>query len=50
MVLIKKINFKYFKDYCAHTRQHARNIRETFPLKCWSPSDDGHHWTKYVKP
>jgi hypothetical protein len=24
-----------------HTRQHACNTCEAFPLKCWSPSDDG---------
>jgi hypothetical protein len=28
---------------------HARNKREAFPLKCRSPSGDGHHWPKYVK-
>jgi hypothetical protein len=34
-----------------HTRQHARNTRtcEAFHLKCWSPSDSGHHWPKHVK-
>jgi hypothetical protein len=32
-----------------HTRQHACNKYEAFPLKCWSPSDDGHHWPKHVK-
>jgi hypothetical protein len=31
-----------------HTRQHACNTYEAFPLKCWSPSDDGHHWPKHV--
>jgi hypothetical protein len=31
------------------TRQHACNTCEAFPLKCWSPSDDGHHWRKHVK-
>jgi hypothetical protein len=23
--------------------------REAFPLKCWLPPDDGHHWLKHVK-
>jgi hypothetical protein len=32
-----------------HTRQHACNTCEAFPLKCWSPSDDGHQWPKHVK-
>jgi hypothetical protein len=31
-----------------HTRQHACNTREAFTLKCWLPSDDGHHWPKHV--
>jgi hypothetical protein len=31
-----------------HTRQHACNTCEAFPLKCWSLSDDGHHWPKHV--
>jgi hypothetical protein len=32
-----------------HTRQQACNTCEAFPLKCWSLSDDGHHWPKHVK-
>jgi hypothetical protein len=32
-----------------HTRQHACNTCEAFPLKCWSPSDDGHHWPETLK-
>jgi hypothetical protein len=31
------------------SREHACNTCEAFPLKCWSPSDDGHHWPKHVK-
>jgi hypothetical protein len=27
----------------------ACNIHEAFALKCWSPSDDDHHWPKHVK-
>jgi hypothetical protein len=32
-----------------HTWQHACNICEAFPFKCWSLSDDGHHWPKHVE-
>jgi hypothetical protein len=32
-----------------HTRQQACNTCEAFPLKCWSPSDDGHHWPKHLR-
>jgi hypothetical protein len=24
-------------------------LYEAFPLKCWSPSDDGRHWPLHVK-
>jgi hypothetical protein len=27
----------------------ACNTGKAFPLKCWSPSDDGNHWPKHVK-
>jgi hypothetical protein len=28
---------------------HASKTREAFPLKSWSPSDDGFHWPKHVE-
>jgi hypothetical protein len=46
---LKKSNLTILNTSVNHTRKHACNTREAFPLKCWSPSDDGHHWSKRVK-
>jgi hypothetical protein len=39
-----KSNLTNLSTSVTHTWQHARNTCESFPLTCWSPSDDGHHW------
>jgi hypothetical protein len=31
------------------TRQYAHNTCETFPLKCWLPSNHGHLWPTDIK-
>jgi hypothetical protein len=38
--LEKNSVFKGLSTGVTHTRQHACNTCEAFPLKCWSPSDD----------
>jgi hypothetical protein len=47
--IINKSNLTILSAGVTHTRKHACNTCEVFPLKCWSPSDDGHHWPKRVK-
>jgi hypothetical protein len=41
VINFNKSNLTISSTSVPHTRQHACNTCEAFPLKCWSPSDDG---------
>jgi hypothetical protein len=49
VINFEKSNLTILSTSVTHTRQHACNTSEAFPLKCWSPSDDVHHWPEHVK-
>jgi hypothetical protein len=49
VLIFNKLILTILSTSVTHTRQHACNICEAFPSKCWSPSDDDHHWPKHVK-
>jgi hypothetical protein len=44
------LSTKHFLNTSVLTLTGQSNTGEAFPLKCWSPSDDGHHWPKHIKP
>jgi hypothetical protein len=47
LILCIKMYIMYIKNKDSYSTEKFIILADD--LKCWSPSDDGHHWAKRVK-